>query len=44
MTIDGVFSPPPRLEGLGVGVPQAQLPAWIPLPNPPPQGEREYIT
>jgi hypothetical protein len=47
----GVFSLPPcgvetseaRSLGLGVGVPQAQLPAWTPLPNPPPQG-REYVT
>jgi len=42
MAIDGVFSPPPCGEGSGVGVPQAQLPAWTPLPNP--QGGREYIT
>jgi len=40
----GVFSPPPCGEGLGVGVLQAQLPVWTPLPNPPPQGGREYIT
>jgi len=39
-----VFSPPPCGEGLGVGVLQAQLPVWTPLPNPPPQGGREYIT
>src|SRR5229473_3505867 len=36
--------PSPCGKGLGVGVPQAQLPAWTRLPNSPPQGEREYIT
>ncbi|MBV8791524.1 MAG: error-prone DNA polymerase, partial [Pseudolabrys sp.] len=39
-------SAPPCGEGLGVGVVtsrEADVPRWIPLPNPPPQGGREQV-
>jgi hypothetical protein len=44
MTVDGIFSPPPCGEGLGVGVHSGTAAVATPLPDSPPQGGRERIT